>query len=171
MKISKLSIYVMVLCLIVLLSASFLREAVLSTKPTIGLVAEVTETSSGLTFKALVDTGAGRCSMNCQEVEIENESEKPEENIGKAARILLVNEKGEEEWIQTRLVDYSNITNVDGSNPRYHVRLVLRCQGFEREVSVSLKNRSHMTFRMLLGRNFLKDNFVVDVSKDNPSIR
>lgn len=171
MKISKLALSLIIVCLCCLLLTLLLREFVQPSKKAIGLVTEVTETSSGLAFQALVDSGAARCSMNCRQMEIENESEIPEENIGKTARILLVNGQDEEKWIKTRLVDYSIIRNVDVSQPRYHVRLTLRCQGVEQKVSVTLKDRSHMTYRMLLGRNFLRDRFVVDVSEDNPSVR
>lgn len=154
-----------------LLTVVALWQFVRPRKQSIGLITTVTETSTGLEFEALVDTGAFRCSMNCQELEIEGESEIPEENMGKIARILIVNEKGEEEWLEARLADYSTIHTVDASTQRYHVRLTLRCQGVERKVSVTLRDRSHMKFPMLLGRNFLRDRFVVDVSLDNPTVR
>ena len=134
----------------------------------IGGTASVVEQSSGLAFNALVDTGAGRCSLNCLEIEIENEAELPEQNLGKNARLLVANEQGQQAWIETRLVDYSHIRNVDTSHPRYHVRLSLSTAGVERLVTVTLKDRSHMTYPMLLGRNFLQDQFVVDVATDSP---
>ena len=40
--------------------------------------------------------------MNYQGLEIEDESESPADNIGKRARILLVNEKEENKWIETQ---------------------------------------------------------------------
>ena len=119
-------------------------------------------------FRALVDTGAGHCSINGLKIEIEDEADSPDQNLGKNARILIANEHGEQAWIESRLVDYSHIRNVDTSKPRYHIRLTLSTSGVERLVTVTLKDRSHMTYPMLLGRNFLQDKFTVDVGKDSP---
>ena len=139
-------------------------------RPAIGGTALVVEQSSGLVFEALVDTGAGRCSLNCLEIEIENEAELPEQNLGRDARLLIANAQGQQAWIEARLVDYSKIRNVDSSQPRYHVRLTLSAAGVTRKVTVTLKDRSHMVYPMLLGRNFLRDEFVVDVSKDSADV-
>ena len=171
MKTPKTAPALTILLLVVLSSAWLLRQYTHPEKQQLGMVADVTETSSGLVFQALVDTGASRSSINCQAIEIEDESETLEQNIGKMARVLLVNEKGEEKWVEFILIDYSKIRTIDAVNSRYHVRTILTCRDISREITVTLSDRSHMTFRMLLGRNFLKDNFVVDVSEDNPLIR
>ena len=161
--------------LVLILSASSVSwlylEFSVNRKSSIGLTADVTDISSGLVFKALVDTGAARCSINCLDMEIEGESDVPEQNLGKPARILVANEKGEQRWLEVVLSEYRSIRNVDISKPRYQVRLDLSCQGVTREVTVTLRDRSHMTYRMLLGRNFLRDEFVVDVSHENPTVR
>ena len=46
---------------------------------------------------------------------------------------------------------------------RYLVPLTFRYDAFEREVLVSLNDRSQMSYPMLLGQNFLTGQYVVDV--------
>lgn len=87
------------------------------------------------------------------------------------ARLLFVNEKDEEKWVEMKLVDKSRIRTVDAVSSRYHVRTILTCRGVSREITITLSDRSSMDYQMLLGRDFLKDKFVVDVSDDNPTIR
>jgi hypothetical protein len=47
---------------------------------------------------------------------------------------------------------------------RYMVRMTLRLNDVKKRILVSLNDRSHMNYAALLGRNFLRDDFVVDVS-------
>jgi hypothetical protein len=51
------------------------------------------------------------------------------------------------------------------------VRLTLSCQGIEKDTLVSLNDRSEMQYPLLLGRDFLSDDFAADVSRDNPDFR
>jgi hypothetical protein len=48
----------------------------------------------------------------------------------------------------------------------------LTVAGVQREVLVSLNDRSRMSYSMLLGRNFLEGKFVVDVTgaDDGPAL-
>jgi hypothetical protein len=48
------------------------------------------------------------------------------------------------------------------------VRIKLTCKGITKETLVSLNDRAQMKYPLLLGRDFLKDDFLVDVSRDNP---
>ena len=137
----------------------------------IGATATVTEMSSGITFQARVDTGAAVSSVHCEEVFIENESEDPLENIGKRLRFLLINHQGEQHWIDTTVVDYGKIRSIDAANRRYYVRLAFKCLGVEKQTLVTLVDRRHMQYRMLLGRDFLESDFVVDVTKDSSTYR
>lgn len=47
---------------------------------------------------------------------------------------------------------------------RYVVRLTIRLASVEKRTLVTLSDRSTMNYSVLLGRRFLKDNFLVDVS-------
>ena len=135
-------------------------------KKTIGATAEVRELSTGLVFLARVDTGASVSSLHCEELVIEDASATASENIGKPVRVRIANKKGESGWLETEIVDYARIRSIDAANYRYFVRLRLSCVGVEREAIVSLSDRDHMKYKLLLGREFLGDRFVVDVDRD-----
>lgn len=140
-------------------------------KKRIGATAEVVEVGSGLVFKARVDTGAAVSSLHCEEFVIENESSTPAENIGKQVRLQLTNDRGVSRSIETKIVDFSRVRSIDSAKHRYYVRLTLSCQGVQRETLVTLNDRSKMSHRLLLGRDFLEGKFLVDLSKDNPDFR
>lgn len=150
------------------LSVQAFRENAKPPKRTIGPVAEIVEASSGVTLTARVDTGATVSSLHCppDALQITNASADPRQNIAKPARIRVENRDGDAAWIQTRIEDYVEVRCSEGSDYRYRVRLPLRCGRVEKHTIVNLNDRSHMTFRMLLGRDFLAGSFVVDVSRE-----
>lgn len=139
-------------------------------KKRIGATAEVVEVASGLVYKARVDTGASVSSIHCEQIDVENESANPGENVGRKVRLLLKNKRGDSKWLETVIVDYSPIRSIEAAKHRYYVRLTLSCLGVRRESLVTLNDRSKMSHRLLLGRDFLKGNFLVDVSRDNPDL-
>ncbi len=47
------------------------------------------------------------------------------------------------------------------------VRLKLRYEDVEKKVLVTLKDREKMTYPLLLGRNFLSGDFLVDVTQSH----
>src|SRR5262245_22185930 len=51
------------------------------TKRVIGATATLTETNSGLTFTARVDTGAETCSLHVEKIEIQDKTPKRVQNI------------------------------------------------------------------------------------------
>ena len=133
----------------------------------IGPTAEITEVSTGLRFTARVDTGAAVTSLHCspEDLVIDNAQSDPRENMNKPARIRVENRHGESSWIQTRITGYDEVRSANGAEYRYRVRLPLRVRGVEKSVLVNLKDRSRMRYRVLLGRDFLRDSFLVDVSR------
>jgi len=165
----------LLVALLVLLSAIlvssilYLRSSAWS--PTrIGATTLVTEVSSGLPLEARVDTGAEMCSVHFEDIEIPNESPDPKANIGKTARLLLRNRMGESRWIEARLADHTSIRTADYSEGRYYIFLTLRLGTVEKKVLVTLNDRSEMKHPLLLGRNFLRGDFVVDVNLDNDDL-
>ncbi|TWU30395.1 putative ATP-dependent zinc protease [Bythopirellula polymerisocia] len=133
----------------------------------IGPVAPVAETGSGLVFKARVDTGASRCSLHVEEWEIDDADTVMSANVGKTIRFRLVNRRGESQWLTRQIAEVDLVRTSEDEEMRYLVPLSLSHQGVEREVLVSLNDRSKMSYAMLLGRNYLAGEFVVDVSRDN----
>ena len=140
-------------------------------KGLLGATVDVIELQSGLEFKARVDTGATISSVHCEELVIPDESEESIENIGKHARCLISNHAGAKKWIDVVIEDHAKIKSIDAANYRYYVRLPIQCEGRVKRTLLSLSDRSHMRYAMLLGRDFLSGDFVVDVSVDNELAR
>lgn len=141
------------------------RVTLFDPQVTLGAIAEVALVESGLTFDARVDTGASASSVHCLQFEITDEADEPQDNRGKAVRFQIENGRGEQAWIETEIVDYSKVKSVDATTGRYYVRLLLRCEGIEKEALVTLHDRSRMRQKLLLGREFLEGDFLVDVSQ------
>jgi len=143
-----------------------------STQPkhVIGATATLTEVSTGMPFSARIDTGAKSCSMHVEKIEIKEESPKRWKNKGKNIRMLVKGENGKTEWIETTIASAIRVKSSslkDGEyDRRYKVRLTFQWQDFRKEVLVSLNDRTNMEYPLLIGRNFLRGDFVVDVEKN-----
>jgi hypothetical protein len=146
------------------------EDASNSEKPTvrtIGATALVTEVSTGLPLPARVDTGATSCSIHCKKVEIKDADPDPKVNIGKVVRFLIEHSGNEKkaEWIETKIEDYVKVRTAEREDERYKVKLKLRVEDVEKKVLVTLNDREQMKYPLLLGRNFLRDDFLVNVSQ------
>ena len=115
-------------------------------------------------FIARVDTGAKTCSLHAAETEVLEGSSVMEENLGKVIRFRVENRLGESRWLERTIAEIRTIRTSEGQETRYLVPMTLTCDQVEREVLVSLNDRSQMSYTMLLGRNFLGGEFVVDVT-------
>jgi len=58
-------------------------------------------------------------------------------------------------------------SNQDAGKRRYKVPLTFRWKSMEKEVLVTLNKRDHMKYPLLIGRNFLRDDFLIDVSMNS----
>ncbi len=133
-------------------------------KRVVGPVVTVSESETDMQFLARVDTGAKTSSMHAAEKQVLDASEYMENNVGKTIRIRIENRNGESKWIERKIADVRKIRTSEGEETRYLVPMQLTVDGVKREVLTSLNDRSRMTYSMLLGRNFLKGCFVVDVT-------
>ena len=140
----------------------------LGKKRVIGATATVEEVRSDLLFRARVDTGATTTSLHVEEFTIEDEAERMEDNVGKKIRFRMTNQDGKSEWIESRISEVSVVKTSVDEELRYKVLLTLRLYEVKKKVLVTLKNRAHMKYPMLLGRNFLRGDFVVDVESKRP---
>ena len=129
----------------------------------IGATATVIESTTGFPFPARVDTGATSCSIHCESFEIKDPAPAPKDNVGKPVRILLMNPDGEKDWVETKIVDHVRVRTSEQDDERYKVRLKLRFEDVEKKVLVTLNDREKMKYPVLLGRNFLRGDFIVDV--------
>jgi hypothetical protein len=132
----------------------------------IGATALVTEVSTGLPLPARVDTGATCCSIHCEELEIKDADPDPKVNIGKVVRFLIQrsSDKKKAEWVEAKIVDHVKVRTSEREDERYKVSLKLRVDDVEKKVHVTLNDREQMKYPLLLGRNFLRDDFLVNVS-------
>lgn len=139
-------------------------------KLVIGATAELTEVSSGISFQARVDTGAQTCSLHVERIEIQDKTARRVNNIGKSIRIELKDKNGKLHWIDGVVADAVRVrssTLPSGNyDHRYKVRLTLEWKGFRKEVLVTLNDRTDMEYPLLVGRNFLSGDFLVDVAKN-----
>lgn len=141
-----------------------------SDKRIIGATATLRETISGLAFPARIDTGAATCSLHVEKLEIQDKSTKRTSNVGKTARFLLRDVEGNTKWVEAPIaaavrVKSSSLRSGEYDH-RYKVRLTLEWKDCRKEVLVTLNDRTNMDYPLLIGRNFLEGDFLVDVSQD-----
>jgi hypothetical protein len=132
----------------------------------IGATTVVTEVSTGVPLPARVDTGATSCSIHCEALEIEDPHPDPRKNIGKPVRFLVKYGESEGKWVESKIIDHVIVRTSEREDERYKVKLRLRWEDMEKKVVATLNDRQKMKYPMLLGRNFLRDDFLVNVSKD-----
>jgi hypothetical protein len=140
-------------------------------KRIIGASALLTEVSSGLSFPARIDTGAETCSLHVEKIEIQDKTPRRSNNIGKSVRILLKDKAGKSQWIESIVADAVRVKSsalpTGEYDHRYKVRLTLAWKDVRKEVLVTLNKRTDMEYPLLIGRNFLRDDFLVDVSRSS----
>ncbi len=140
----------------------------LGSKRVIGATATVEEVKTDLHFKARVDTGATTTSLNVEDYVIEDEAEEMVDNVGRKIRFRMKNHDGDSEWLESKIAKVSVVKTSADREERYKVHLTLRLHAVQKRVLVTLNDRSHMKYPLLLGRNFLRGDFIVDVdSKKN----
>lgn len=129
-------------------------------KQIVGWVEYVTIFPENLKVKAKLDTGATNSSLNAANVA---EFKRKGETF---VRFDLTNWKGRIETIEAKVIREAKIKQ---HNSQPELRLVIRiglCIGkVSKEVEVNLVNRSNFNYQMLIGRSFLKGDFVIDPAK------
>lgn len=120
-------------------------------KITIGEVEDVVLMPWGVRLPARIDTGAARSSLDARELKVKNNM----------AEFKLPNKFG---GLQFRLpvVDWLDIRSADFKEKRPVVEITF-CLGPKlMHAQVTLNDRSSVKYPLIIGRNVLKDNFVVD---------
>ena len=139
-------------------------------KRIIGATATLTEVNSGFTFSARIDTGADSCSLHVEKIEIQDKTARRTKNVGKSVRFLLKDADGKTQWVEGIVADAVRVksSSLKGGevDHRYKVRLTLQSKDVKKEVLVTLNDRTSMEYPLLVGRNFLQGEFLVDVDLD-----
>ena len=123
-------------------------------KVTIGAIEDVLLLPWGVKLPARIDTGAAKSSLDAQELTVREdrvEFKLPQKYGGLRLRLPII------EWRHVR--------TPEGRERRPIVELEI-CLGSKRiRTLVNLTDRSMVKYPLILGRNFLKENFVVDVKR------
>jgi hypothetical protein len=127
-------------------------------KVTIGTVEDVILLPWKVKLPARIDTGAAKSSLDAQELKVHEdrvEFKLPRKYGGLHLRLPII------EWRHVR--------TPEGLERRPVVELEI-CLGSSRiRTLVNLADRSMVKYPLILGRNFLKENFVVDVKRRRTS--
>ena len=134
-------------------------------KKIVGETAWIEAEEVGLSYLSRIDTGAANTSIHAIDLNIENPAEDKKQNKGKKISFTTLTADGKKERITTVIDDVVKVTNSQGTEYRYEVKLTLKWQGVSKKVTVNLRDRSKMTYKLLIGRSWLKDDILVDVSK------
>ena len=134
----------------------------LKTKTVIGRVERVELPNLNINLEARIDTGAKSCSMHFSKETFFTRDGKEYIDFETEDRL------GKKYKKQAQIIKLGKIKSTSGeSNERYIIREKLKIGNVVREVSISLNDRSKMKYKFLVGRNFLRGAFVVDVSQSH----
>lgn len=133
-------------------------------KPTLGPTTEVLLLPWGIRLQARVDTGAATTSLDARDVRVSGRSG------ARTVRFKLVGDSGAT-VVEMPVADVHRVRTpaADGLKRRPTVDLEMCVAGRRFIAEVTLNDRSHMDYRMLLGRNALSGRFVVDVEHAAPT--
>ena len=125
-------------------------------KMTIGEVEDVVLMPWGVRLPARIDTGAATSSLDARELNVKNNM----------AEFRLPKKYGS---LQLRLpvIEWQKIRSADFTEQRPVVEITF-CMGPKLiRTQVTLNNRSTVSYPLIIGRNVLKDKFVVDCMHSN----
>ena len=151
-------------CLAIILFAIFalVSNSVAADKKPINWIEKVTISKTSIILAAKIDTGARHSSLNAPDLEL---STKGGETWVKFTVVTSDNKSVVFEEPVVRMAKIKRKGTQPQTRPVIHLKL---CVGdVEKKVEVNLVNRKNFNYQMLVGRSFLQDSFVVDVSKKN----
>jgi hypothetical protein len=133
--------------------------AAASDKVVIGPVEEVLLLPGNIRLTARVDTGAGTSSLDAQDIRVRGP------RGAHIVRFTLVGDTGSTVHELPMLQRHSVRTSDSRPERRPVVQMELCLAAQRVSAEITLNDRSHMEYRMLLGRNVLAGRFVVDVDR------
>jgi len=127
----------------------------------IGAVEEVQLPDYKISLNSRIDTGATTTSINAQNIK------KFERDGKKWVKFEIHNETGKLVALEKPVFRTVNIKRHGSeSQARYVVKLKLKLGTIDMASEVTLTDRSKFTYPLLIGRSFLTDMAIVDVSKE-----
>lgn len=127
---------------------------------TIGWIEHVAIQPHGLVMKAKIDTGADNSSVHAEDIVV------TERDGIKLVKFTMQNKQGESVQMEEPLIRYALIKR-KGAEPlrRPVVEMALCIGDTARKVHVNLANRGNFTYRMLIGRSYLRHGYLVDSNR------
>lgn len=127
----------------------------IGSKQVIGMVEKVRVEPGNLLLDARIDTGANTTSIDAQNLQVVNED-------GQEWALFSVNGTD----IRGKIVNYVKIKQHGAESQRRPVVMLRVTLGSVTQVvKATLTDRSNFKYKLLVGVNFLKDHFLVDVSR------
>jgi hypothetical protein len=127
----------------------------IGTKQVIGMAEKVLVEPGGIILDARIDTGANKTSLGAENLQIVKED-------GQDWALFSVNGNP----VRTKVVKYVRIKQHGApSQRRPVVRIKVTLGNVTQIVLTTLTDRSNFKYKILIGVNFLKDHFIVDVSR------
>ncbi len=121
-----------------------------------------------LGIEAKIDTGAASSVLHCNSYKIVNED--GQDWI--LCELITNFETEETKVLKLKLYKTKLVKSSFGQEEkRYYIRTTAKLYDQVFSIKISFRNRSNMTYPMLLGKNFLYRRFLVDVSKENLSLK
>ena len=147
---------------LVVISPVFLCAQADSHKQVVGATEIVRVEEANLSFKARVDTGAQTSSIHAVEIVVDSSSNPK----GKPITFYLVNKKGQSSNIESIVDSVVTVNTSEGSERRYKIPLTFVTNDSRKTILVTLNDRNKMKYGLLLGRNWLRGDFIVDVDRN-----
>lgn len=147
------------LLMIFIFSFLFLAPLYAESKQVVGWIEKVRIYPGNLIVHAKLDTGADNCSINVPNVEFfERRGEK-------WVRFDFTNREGKTVTFERKVVRIVKIKRKGAKRQERPVIMLGVCLGnVYKEFEVNLANRSGFKYHMLIGRKFLKGDFLIDSS-------
>ena len=111
----------------------------------------------GLKYRSRIDTGARTTSIHAINLKIEDEAKEKDQNISKKITFTTASDAAEKE-VTSEIIDVMKVSNSQGTEHRYIVELTITWNDVSKKVNVNLRDRGHMTYPLLIGRNWLNSS-------------
>lgn len=131
----------------------------------LGPIEPVAIPALGLVLDARVDTGAATSSLDSRNIRLGGP------RAARTVDFVLVETGGRRTSLTLPLVEMRSVRSATGRpEKRPVVQLEVCLAGRRLRADFTLTDRSHMEYRMLLGRQVLEEGFVVDVARTARSV-
>lgn len=149
----------------ILLSGNSMAE---TKKSIVGQIENIKIKELNLNMLARIDTGAKTTSINAKNIKVIGHKEKSEDlrdHLGDKVSFTVETENGETMDYVSDIVRVVKIRNAQGVERRFLVNLTLVWNGKEKKIQVNLRNREKLEYKLLIGRDWLMNDYLVDVNK------